>query len=78
MPRASISSGYSVPSSTLAVPTTSSTLFISSRVSRDSMAKFPPGETFGARQANSSSELPTTSTSNARMKMPRRGSVAKA
>ena len=47
-------------------------------VSRDSKAKLPPRPTVGARQANRLSELPTTMHKKMRMKMPRRGSAAKA
>ena len=78
MPSASSTSGYSVPSSTAAAATSSSTLLASSIDSRDTMSKAPPAPTFGARQANSSSEPPTTSARKPRMKMPRAGSVAKA
>src|SRR5574343_1350549 len=77
-PSASISSGYSVPSSTVAQATTSSTLLVSSSDSRETKPKRPPRPTFGARAANSASDEPITATRKIRMKMPRRGSVAKA
>ena len=50
----------------------------SNMVSRDMGSNLPPPLSDGARQAKSSSEMPITSTSRARMYMPRRGSVAKA
>ena len=67
-----------MPSSTVAQATTSSTLLVSSSDSRETSAKRPPSPTLGARQANSASEVPMTATRKIRMKMPRRGSVAKA
>ena len=46
--------------------------------SRETSPNWPPSPTLGARHANSASEPPITSARNARMKMPRAGSVAKA
>src|SRR3990167_4139880 len=73
-----MNSGYSVPSKTDAQATTSSTLPVSIRDSRDINANDPPRATLGARQANKMRDEPTTRNNNTRMKMPRRGSVAKA
>ena len=67
-----------MPSSTLALATTSSTLFTSSSVSRDTSEKLPPSLTSAPRQANSSSAEPITTSRKMRMNTPRAGSVAKA
>src|SRR5690606_36072743 len=75
---ASMNKGYMVPSSTAAVTTGSSTLLPSREDSREISEKLPPPVSLGARQANSVSEMPITSTSSARMNSPRAGSVAKA
>ena len=78
MPSASSTSGYSVPSSTVAIATTSITLLASSIDSRDSAEKREPRPTCGARHAYSTSEPPITMARNARMNRPRLGSVANA
>ena len=70
--------GYSVPSSTAAVATTSNTLLLSRTDSRETHAIFAPRLTEPARQANKVSELPTTTARKIRMKTPRVGSEAKA
>ena len=67
-----------VPSSTAAAATTSSTLLANSIDSRETGSKLPPKPTRGARQANTASEPPTTSTKKPRMNTPRAGSVANA
>ena len=71
-------SGYSVPSKTDAHATTSRTLPVSSKDSREINAKRPPRATLGARQANKVRDDPITSTKSIKMKIPRRGSVANA
>ena len=78
MPSASSTSGYSVPSSTVAIATTNSTLLVSSSDSRDSAEKRAPRPTCGARHAYRISEPPITITRKARMNRPRFGSVANA
>ena len=75
---ASITMGYTVPSSTAAAPASSRTLLMSSKVSRETSAKLPPCPTAGARQAKRVSEPPTTIARKTRMKTPRVGSAAKA
>ena len=77
-PSESMNSGYSVPRKTEAEATDNSTLLLNSMVSRESNSNLPPSPILGARQANSSSEAPITSTRKDKMKMPRFGSVAKA
>ena len=77
-PIASRNSGYSVPSSTVAQPHTSSTLFSTSAPSREIGANSPPPFRFGARIAYSVSDPPITTISNSRMNTPRLGSEAKA
>ncbi len=67
-----------MPSSTLAIATTSTTLLASSIDSRDTSANEPPSPTLPARHANSASEPPMTMARNTRMNTPRAGSVAKA
>src|SRR5512137_369443 len=70
--------GYSVSRNTEAEATESSTLLVSSMDSRETSSNLPPSPILGARQANSSSDAPMTTTRKERMKMPRLGSVAKA
>ena len=77
-PKASNSSGASVPISTIAAAVVNSRLLTSSSVSRESGANGLPPATFGARIAYSSSEPPTTTARKIRMKSPRSGSEAKA
>ena len=67
-----------MPISTAAPATVSNTLLTSSSDSRENIWNEPPRPTFGARQANSSKEAPTTMARKISTKMPRFGSVAKA
>ena len=80
MPRfkASISNGYKVPRSTEPAATTKKTLPKSINVSRDIKEKAPPNVLFGALKAYRNKDEPTTKESRIKIKMPRRGSVAKA
>ena len=71
-------SGASVPMSTSAVATTSSTLFSSRNVSRERSAKPASESSDGARHAYKVSAPTTTTARNPRMKKPRVGSTAKA
>ena len=66
-----------MPRNTAPAAATSSTLFTSSIDSREINPNPLPSPTFGARHANSTSEPPTTTLRNAKMKSPRAGSVAK-
>src|SRR5262245_28013238 len=75
---ASYASGYSVPSNTTDIATTSSTLFSNSNTSRESPAKCTRERISGTRTAYNVSEPPTTTPRNARMKRPRFGSTANA
>ena len=68
-----------MPISTARAAAQNSTLFTSSRVSRDSKANCPPPvPSSGARQAYSHSDTPTTATMKHRMNRPRPGSTANA
>src|SRR5690348_17455052 len=78
MSSASPTSGYSVPNNTIAQATVSMRLPITISVSRDASANDLPPVTFGARNAYSSSEPPTTTARYTRMKMPRDGANANA
>src|SRR5271169_2191343 len=78
MPSASMNSGYSVPRNTEAAATDSSTLLDNKKDSREINSNLPPKPILGARQANSNNEEPITNTRKDKMKIPRRGSVAKA
>ncbi len=69
--------GYIVPTTTTAQIEHSRMLFSTNAPSREIGANTPPDANRGARSANSSSEPPITSPSNARIKMPRAGSLAK-
>src|SRR5690606_356287 len=74
--RASTTSGNNVPQSTLSAATSSSTLLSSRKISREKPLYAARLTTTGARSAYSTSELPMTTTRNARMKTPRVGSAA--
>jgi hypothetical protein len=78
MSSASPTSGYSVPSSTIAHATVSIRLPTSIMVSREASANDLPPVTFGARNAYSSSDPPTTTARYTRMNTPRAGANAKA
>ena len=65
-----------MPSNTAAAATTNITLLPSSKVSRESNEKRAPRPTLGARHAYKASDAPTTIVRNAKIKSPRRGSVA--
>lgn len=67
-----------MPSITAPAAHSSSTLLMSSRVSRDTSAKAPPMLTLGARQANRVRDAPTTTARKIRMNTPRLGSEANA
>src|SRR5690242_4299079 len=74
--KASPTSGYSVPSSTVAAATVSIRLPIRISVSREASANGLPPATNRARSAYSSSEPPTTTARKPRMNTPRLGSAA--
>src|SRR6185503_2373772 len=75
---ASTINGYNVPNNTEPAATVNSTLFESSNDSREITSNLLPSPTCFARHAYSNNEPPITITRNARMKMPRFGSVANA
>ncbi len=77
-PSASKNNGYSVPSNTEKAATASNTLFASKKLSREITLNLPPRPTVGARHANKASEPPITITRNAKINIPRLGSVANA
>ena len=74
----STTSGASVPAKTSNAAITSSTLFNSRKVSRDSGLKPAAESSAGARQAYKINALRMTMPRNPRMKNPRAGSVANA
>src|SRR6185312_15523720 len=76
MSSASPSSGYKVPSNTVAAATVSIRLPTRISVSREARANGFPPATFGARSAYSSNDPPTTTARNPRMNTPRLGSAA--
>ena len=76
--KASMISGYKVPSNTAPVATTSKTLLSNKKDSRETKPMVPPKVTAGARQANRVSEAPTTTAKKIRIKIPREGSDANA
>ena len=75
---ASMSKGYKVPNKTDPAATTKKTLPMSMSVSRDIKENAPPKVLLGALKAYKNNEEPTTRESKIRIKIPRRGSVAKA
>ena len=77
-PSASTNNGHSVPNSTAPAAARSSTLLVSSIVSRDTSSNRSPKPTFGARHAYRASEPPITIARNTRMNAPRPGSLANA